>query len=139
MHAAELPTVLYAVIEIRWAGRPAERFALAYQSETSLRNVIARPNIVASGFVSRDDAVAILEGGVMAGASRRRPAVQPASDPVTNESAFIDEPRGSYKRLRPRRAWSAASELLQQLLSAIVIIVFSGSLFARTLRAFISF
>lgn len=58
----------YAVIEARWAKAPSERFVFAYSDEASLREVIAGPSIVASGFASREEAQANIETGLTASA-----------------------------------------------------------------------
>jgi hypothetical protein len=50
----------YAVIETR----RNERFVIAYRDERSLREFIAAPCIVASGFASRDAAMAEVAGQV---------------------------------------------------------------------------
>jgi hypothetical protein len=47
------PRVQYAVIETRRSQGRAERFVIAYRTERSLREYIAAPRIVASGFDSR--------------------------------------------------------------------------------------
>ena len=48
----------YAVIEARKADGPSERFVFAYSDEESLRDLIAKPSIIASGFASREQAEA---------------------------------------------------------------------------------
>jgi len=60
MYASEFCDVRYAVIEARWVGRPAERFTVAYCDEETLRELITGPNIIGSGFLSRQDAVALI-------------------------------------------------------------------------------
>lgn len=49
---------LYAVIEARWSEGPPERFVIAYRDEESLRDVIAAPSIVGTGFITRLEALA---------------------------------------------------------------------------------
>ena len=53
--------VAYAVIEARWGEAPAERFALAYREEESLRDLFAARSIISVGFRSREEAVASIE------------------------------------------------------------------------------
>ena len=48
---------LYAVIEARWSEGPPERFVIAYRDEESLRDVIAAPSIVGTGFITREEAL----------------------------------------------------------------------------------
>lgn len=49
---------LYAVIEARWSEGPPEPFVIAYRDEKSLRDVIAAPSIVGTGFITREEALA---------------------------------------------------------------------------------
>jgi thymidylate synthase len=53
--------VQYAVIEALQTEAGAERFVIAYHNERSLHDVIAAPCILASGFSSREEAVATTE------------------------------------------------------------------------------
>src|SRR5947209_218708 len=46
----------YATIQIVRSDSTTERFVLAYDSEKSLRELLAGPSIVASGFVARQQA-----------------------------------------------------------------------------------
>lgn len=54
----------YAVIEVRRTDGPAERFVLAYADERTLRDLIAGRNIIACGFVARDDAQAHINANI---------------------------------------------------------------------------
>ena len=54
--------VAYAVVEVRWCEAPAERFAIAYYREESLRDLFAARSIISVGFRSREEAVASIEG-----------------------------------------------------------------------------
>ncbi len=56
------PIAKYAVIENRHAEGPSERFVIAYSDEESLRDLIAGPSIVGSGFASREEAQAKIDG-----------------------------------------------------------------------------
>lgn len=53
----DFPDVRYAVIEVLQTETGRERIVIAYQSEESLRDLIAAPSIVALGLASRDEAV----------------------------------------------------------------------------------
>jgi hypothetical protein len=52
--------VQYAVVEARYDRANAERFVIAYQKEKSLRELIAAPRIIASGFSSENEAAEML-------------------------------------------------------------------------------
>ena len=49
----------YAVIEAHWTKGPPERFVIAYRDEECLRDLIAAPSIIATGFASREGAASI--------------------------------------------------------------------------------
>jgi hypothetical protein len=51
----------YAVIEARRTEGPPERFVIAYSDEESLRELIAGPSIIASGFASCEEAQANID------------------------------------------------------------------------------
>jgi|SRR5271165_5487507 len=48
--------VRYAVIQLRESDGSVERFVIGYHDEGTLRGFLARPSIVATGFLSRDEA-----------------------------------------------------------------------------------
>ena len=50
------PCTLYAAIQTRCPDRPAERFVISYTSEQALRDLLAAPSIVATGYTSRERA-----------------------------------------------------------------------------------
>lgn len=137
MYASEFSNVLYAVIEVKWLGRPAERFALAYQSEECLRDVIAAPSIIASGFFSRQDALAILEDKF--GGSDQKPAALISA--TYNSDARTAATRGQpgwQERLGLKRVRTAARQFLRQLPALFIIVVFSKGIFSTALRAFMT-
>ena len=48
--------VRYAVIQLRQSDGRLERFVIRYDDERTLRQFLAKPSIVATGFLSRDEA-----------------------------------------------------------------------------------
>jgi len=48
--------VQYAVIQLRQSNGGAERFVMGYQDERALRQLLDKRSIVATGFLSRDEA-----------------------------------------------------------------------------------
>jgi hypothetical protein len=46
----------YAVIQVRQSDGGIERFVIAYKDERVLRELLAKPSILATGFLSRDEA-----------------------------------------------------------------------------------
>lgn len=136
MHAGEFSNILYAVIEVRWIGRPAERFAIAYQSEESLRTMIAAPSIIASGFFSSEEALAILLDRFTSVEKTPTSAAETTYNPTAKGDAR--ELSTWQKRLGLTWFRTAAGHLLQQLTAALVIVVFSKSIFSASLRALIA-
>ena len=136
MYAEEFSNALYAIIEVRWIGRPAERFALAYQSEECLRDVIAAPSIIASGFFSRDDALAMLKDRRGDGDPSPTAISEPPFDPDASVHATHEQPNWQ-ERLGFTWIRKAAGHLLQQLAAMFVIVVFSKGMFSTTLRSLI--
>jgi hypothetical protein len=59
----------YAVIEALKTDADPERFVIAYGNEHALRDVLAAPCIIASGFSSRGEAEASINPGVSAAAA----------------------------------------------------------------------
>lgn len=58
----------YAVIEALRIDSDSERFVIAYRHEQALQDLIAAPCIIASGFLSREDAEASIRSYISAAA-----------------------------------------------------------------------
>ena len=138
MNANELRNLRYAVIEARWIGRPAERFALAYSSEESLRELIANASIVGTGFSSRQEAVALIPDSVTVAlnVTRRLDAVRESEELTTRPD---DEAAQLFNRIRSQQIWKMPRRLVHQLAAAFVLIVCSKNVFSVAVRAFIGF
>jgi hypothetical protein len=136
MCPAELCNPRYAVIEAKWIGRPAERFAIAYFSEESLRELIAGPSIVGSGFISRQEALASIAGSFMVApnAVSRTEAGCAAKEKDGSPYAGATE---SQHRFTLYRIWMISSRLANQAAAAFVLIVCSKNILSVALRAFI--
>jgi hypothetical protein len=135
MYATALCNLHYAVIEARWTGRPAERFAVAYYSEESLRELIAGPNIIGSGFNSRQEALALIANSVIAAPN---PAwrTEAVCESKENRSSAYPGPANLHNRISLQRIWTIPSGLIQQVAAAFVLIVCSKNVFSMALRAF---
>jgi hypothetical protein len=66
------PIAQYAVIEARRTEGPSERFVIAYSDEASLRDLIARPSIIACGFSSREEAQTNIDADVWPAAAWKK-------------------------------------------------------------------
>ena len=135
MYASEFCNVRYAVIEARWVGRPAERFTVAYYSEESLRELIRGPNIIGSGFLSRQDAAALIPESLMVdpNASTRNKA---DCGSIENRSSASSGTTELENRFTLERIWTVPRGLLHQLASAFVLIGSSKNILSIALRAF---
>jgi hypothetical protein len=89
----DFPDVRYAVIEVLQTETGHERIVVAYQSEESLRDLIAAPSIVAFGLASRDEAV-------MRGAASFRDGVvdQQTAETVAGADTIRAQQRLNQKR-----------------------------------------
>jgi hypothetical protein len=135
MYASEFCDVRYAVIEARWVGRPAERFTVAYYDEESLRELITGPNIIGSGFLSRQDAVALIPDPftVDPNAGSRTEA---DCESTENRSSACPGTTELENRFTLQRIWTVPRGLLHQLASALVLIASSKNVLSIALRAF---
>jgi hypothetical protein len=135
MYASEFCDVRYAVIEARWVGRPAERFTVAYYDEESLRELITGPNIIGSGFLSRQDAVALIPDRFMVDPKAGLRA-EADCDSTENRSSACPGSTGLENRFTLQRIWTVPRGLLHELASAFVLMASSKNILSIALRAF---
>ena len=126
----------YAVIEARWFGRNAERFALEYSSEESLRELIAGPSIIGTGFSSRQEALNLITDGV-AVAINDAQRVDAVSESTQLTSSSYDGAPQLRNRTRPQQIWMTPSRLVQQLGAMFVVIVCSRNVLSVAFRAIV--
>lgn len=135
MYAGELSNLRYAVIEAKWIERPAERFAVGYYSEESLRELIVGSNIVGSGFVSRQEALGLIPESLKVAPNAARTSETACESNESRSSAYPETaelenqfPQGNLKII--------LSRLLHQAAAAFVLIACSKNVFSMTIRAF---
>ena len=91
----DFPDVRYAVIEVLQTETGHERIVIAYQSEESLRDLIAAPSIVALGLASRDEAVmrgeASFRNGVV---DQQTPETMAGADTIRLQQRLNQKRRG---------------------------------------------
>jgi hypothetical protein len=129
----------YAVIAIRTQPR-CERLVIAYPDEKTLRAMIAGPSILASGYDSRDQAIADIEPNApIPGALRKGSR---AALLGTNEKPR-EETRAATQLTIGRfgLAWARSSigRVLQHSVAAGIMFFYSKNILSATVRAFISF
>ncbi len=98
--------------------------------------MIAAPSIMASGFFSSEDALAILQNPLPSiettPASGAETADNPTAKVTPRERAVWQE------RLGLKRVQTAARSLLQHLTAVFLMVVFSGSIVSTAIRALIA-
>ena len=123
----------YAVISVR-SEPDRERLVIAYPDETTLRDLIAAPSIVALGYTSRADALKNIDRCVMAKASLKRLKTAVLG---TNLS-FLTLLRRLAGGIRLSGTSKIMRNLLHNGLAAALIFFYSRNLLSSTVRAFIS-
>jgi hypothetical protein len=130
MYTSESANLRYAVVEAKWLARPAERFVVEYYSEESLLDLIARPSIVGSGFISRKEALALIPDSFTAPNLAWR-----------TETGGEAKEKGAAKfgdRLLLQDIWVIPRRLLYRAAALFVLISCSKNVFSMALRAFMS-
>jgi hypothetical protein len=126
----------FAVIESRWTDRRPDRFVLAYHDEESLRELIATPNIIAVGLISREDAIRRIEACFSAAAPRQQ--VQKAI-PGDGGGSDPDGCHGAAQRLTSRLSFAGTREtfrrVLQYAVAAAILVFYSRNTVGTFIRA----
>jgi hypothetical protein len=129
----------YAVISVR-SEPDRERLVIAYPDETTLRDLIAAPSIVALGYTSRADALKNIDRCVTTKASLKRLLKTASLHP---NMTFLTECRAALRRLTRGFGCSGSSRVMRNLLhnglAAALIFFYSRNVLSSTVRAFISF
>lgn len=135
MYAGQFCNVRYAVIEARWVGRPAERFTVAYYSEESLRELIMGPNIIGSGFLSRQQASALIPDSFAADPNA---VSRPEADRESTENSSSYSGLAELEnRFTLQTIWMVPRRLLHQLGSAFVLLASSKNILSIAFRTLI--
>ena len=128
----------YAVIEARWNGVFSERFVISYREEEALRQLIAGPSIIGTGFRSREAAIAAIPNR----ASRNAPT-KDIREKNTFRSENVHRERQS-PRQRPGHSVGLtetrriACAILQRALATGVLLFYSRSVLGAAIRAFVA-
>ena len=134
MYATELCNLRYAVIEARWIERPAERFAVGYYNEESLRELIVDSSIVGSGFISRQEALSLIpeSSKIAASAASSTKAICESKE---NRGGAYSRTEFEH-RVTSKSIWMIPGQLVHQVAAAFVLIACSKNLFSLAFRAF---
>ena len=129
----------YAVISVR-ALPHCERLVIAYHDEKTLRNLLAEPSIVALGYSSREEAEASISGyGRTPQPLRRKSMPRFVANCTKAVKQFVRGPLQAKDAFSWGKAQHAICDLLQQILVAVVVVIYSRNLLSAAIRAFISF
>jgi hypothetical protein len=124
----------YAVIEAKWMERPAERFAIGYHSEDSLRELVVGSSIVGSGFISRQEALSLIPDSFRVGAN-----VASSTDAAFGSKEQRGIAHGTAElqnRFTLQSIWMMPGELVHHIAAAFVLIACSKNVFSLAFRAF---
>jgi hypothetical protein len=129
----------YAVISVQ-SEPDCERLVIAYPDETTLRDLIAAPSIVALGYTSRADALKNIDRCVTTKASVERLLKTASLHP---SMTFFTECRAALLRLArafgPPGTSNVMRNLLHNSLAAALVFFHWKNVLSSTVRAFISF
>lgn len=129
----------FAVISVRTLPH-CERLVIAYPDEQTLRDLLAKPSIVALGYSSREEAEAsICRCRTTAQPLRRTSMATSVADPTQALKEFVCNHPLAKDRFSLGKTQSAICGLLQQTLAAVVVLMCSKNVLSAALRAFISF
>lgn len=129
----------FAVISVRTPPH-CERLVIAYPDEKTLRDLLAKPSIVALGYSSREEAEAsICRCRTTAQPLRRKSMAMSVADRTQALKELVSNHPTAKDRFRLRKTQSAIRVVLQQTLAAVVVLIYSKNVLSAALRAFISF
>jgi hypothetical protein len=129
----------YAVISVRTVP-PCERLVISYPDEKTLRDLLARPSIVALGYNSREEAEAsICRCGTTAQPLRRRSMATLLAKSTQALKEFVSSRLLTKGAFSLARTQSNIDRLVQQTFVAAVVVFYSKNLLSAAIRAFVSF
>jgi hypothetical protein len=130
----QFTSVQYAVIQISSIKGSPERMVIAYPNEETLRGLIAGPSIIAFGFVSRDKALASVDGDFLKTDVSRQANETPIAG--GNKKGQADS---IMDRLLDRFSLSKSCQKVRSFLNfalaSAILIFYSGNIVAATFRS----
>jgi hypothetical protein len=128
----------YAVIEARRTEGPSEFFVIAYSDERSLRDLIARPSIIACGFASHEEAQAKIDANLWRASVWKQTSRGLTFDEVEEyprEGAVAKRRLGCGFELTQTGALVRA--IVQTAAATVVLIFYSRNAMSTVIRAFV--
>jgi hypothetical protein len=127
----------YAVIEAHWTKGPPERFVIAYRDEECLRDLIAAPSIIATGFASREGAASIaacLSARAVSKKTQKALAVDGSETDQRGTQSPTQRWRDGFGLAETRRIARGA---LQHAVAATMLMFYSRSVLSAAIRSFV--
>jgi hypothetical protein len=135
MYATDLCNLRYAVIEAKWMERPAERFAIGYYSEESLRELVVDSSIVGSGFICREQALSLIPESFKV-APNGTSSAETVCESNENRRSTCPGAAKVEHRFALQNISMIPGQLIHQVAAAFVLIACSKNVFSLAFRAF---
>ena len=120
--------VRYAVIEVSSKQERPERLVIAYEDDIFLRDLIAATSILGLGFVSRDEAIANLEGDTSGAVSAKRAPRITTKFHRTQENSVLASGHGLAKHR------GIPQHILRSALATVVVLLYSKNMVSVVIR-----
>jgi hypothetical protein len=128
----------YAVIQVRRTEGPSERFVIAYSNEESLRELIARPSIIACGFSSREEAQTNIDTDSCTAAACKQTLSGPTIDGIKKyQRGVLSAKRRLGARLNLMQTGRTVGGFLQAVAAGAILIFYSRNVVSTVIRSFI--
>jgi hypothetical protein len=118
----------YAVIQASSKHERPERLVIAYEDENCLRDLIAAPSIFGLGFLSREAAMANLEGNTSGTASSKREPRITAMFHGTQENRVLARSHGPVKHR------GMPQHILRSALATVIVLLYSKNIVSVVIR-----
>lgn len=130
-------TPLFAVISVRRVPQ-CEHLVIAYSDEKALRDLLAKPSIVALGYSSREEAqISISRDGTRH--MRREAMANLVADKTRACKGFLRTCLVAKGTVNLRNTQGTLCGLLQQTLAAAIVVFYSKNALCAAVRALVSF
>lgn len=129
----------YAVIEGRRTEGPSECFVIAYSDEESLRDLIARPSIIACGFASREEAQSKIDISLWTAAASKQTSRRLTVDGAEKyPRGVLSAKRCLGGRFDLRQTGRVIRGFLQAAVATAILIFYSRNALSTVIRAFVT-
>ena len=128
----------YAVIEARRTEGPSERFVIAYPDEESLRELIARPSIIACGFASREEAQTNIDTDFCTAATWKQTLRGPTVDGIKKyQRGVLSAKRRFGAGFNLKQTGRIVRGFLHAAVAGVILIFYSRNAVSAAIRSFV--